>query len=105
HKQDILNVIERGSLFTSEEISPLLDSALPGMAEMGALLAIREALQSGKYSSVVVDTAPFGHTLRLFGLPGEFAKLLDFLELAAGRDRVLAEHFGGRSQQKETKFI
>ena len=105
HKQDILDVVERGSLFTAEEISPLLDTALPGMSEMAAMIAIQEAMQSGKFSKVVVDTAPFGHTLRLFGLPVEFAKLLDFLELAAGRDRVLAQHFGGRSQHKEAGFI
>ncbi len=105
HKQDILDVVERGSLFSAEEISPLLDTALPGMSEMAAMIAIQEAMQSGKYSRVVVDTAPFGHTLRLFGLPGEFAKLLDFLDLAAGRDRVLAQHFGGRSEQKEARFI
>ncbi len=105
HKQDILDVVERGSLFTAEEISPLLDTALPGMSEMAAMIAIQEAMQSGKYSRVVVDTAPFGHTLRLFGLPGEFAKLLDFPELAAGRDLVLAQHFGGRAQQKEARFI
>lgn len=62
---------------------------------MAALLAIREATESGKYSHIIVDTAPFGHTLRLFALPEQFARVLKFLELAAGRDRILAEHFGG----------
>ena len=107
HKQDILNVVDRGSLFTAEEIAPLLDTTLPGMSEIAALLAIRDAIQSEKYSSIVVDTAPFGHTLRLFSLPEQFVRLLNFLELAAGRDQVLAQHFGGRPAQieKGTRFL
>ena len=105
HREEFVQAVERGSLFTAEEISSLLDAALPGISEMGALLAIDEAIQSGKYSTVIVDTAPFGHTLRLFGLPQQFAKLLDFLELAAERDQVLAQHFGGRVDPHGWNFI
>jgi arsenite/tail-anchored protein-transporting ATPase len=105
YKQDILEIIDRGSLFTAAEISPLLDSALPGMSEMAALLAIRDAVESGRYSHIVVDTAPFGHTLRLFSLPEQFARFLKFLDLASGRDRVLAEHFGGGLASAQPKLI
>ena len=105
YKRDILEIVDRGSLFTAEEIAPLLDTALPGMAEISALLAIRDAVQSGKYSSIVVDTAPFGHTLRLFSLPQQFLRLLNFLDLAAGRDRILAQHFGGRTAQVGARFV
>ena len=95
YKQSILEIVEHGSLFSAKEISPLLETALPGMSEIAALLAIRDAIHSGKYSHIVVDTAPFGHTLRLFGMPEQFVRVLNFLEVAAGRDRALAEHFGG----------
>ncbi len=105
NKQNMLELVDRGSLFTAEEISPLLDTALPGMSEISGLLAIHDALQSGKYSCIVVDTAPFGHTLRLFELPEQFERLLNFLELAAGRDRVLAAHFGGSAQAIGERFI
>jgi arsenite/tail-anchored protein-transporting ATPase len=101
HKGELITAVERGSFFTGDEISSLLESALPGMSEMGALLAILEAFESGKHSTIVVDTAPFGHTLRLFGLPEQFEKLLNFLELAAERDQVLARHFGGRSLKSD----
>ncbi|MCU1272520.1 MAG: arsenite efflux ATP-binding protein ArsA [Acidobacteriaceae bacterium] len=105
YKQSILEIVERGSLFSAKEISPLLETALPGMSEIAALLAIRDAIDSGKYSHIVVDTAPFGHTLRLFSLPEQFVRVLNFLEIAAGRDRALAEHFGGRTRAREPELI
>jgi len=52
----------------------------------------------------VVDTSPFGHTLRLFDLPQQFLRLLRFLDLCAERDRVLAEHFGGVRPKTEAGF-
>jgi arsenite-transporting ATPase len=105
YKQSILEIVERGSMFSAKEISPLLETALPGMAEIAALLAIRDAIDSKQYTHIVVDTAPFGHTLRLFSLREQFVHVLNFLELAAGRDRVLAEHFGGIRKGAEPKLI
>jgi arsenite-transporting ATPase len=105
YKQSILEIVERGSLFSAAEIAPLLETALPGMSEISALLAIRDAIDSGKYSHIIVDTAPFGHTLRLFSLPEQFVRVLKFLEVAAGRDRVLAQHFGGGVPGAEPKLI
>ena len=74
------------------------------MSEMGALLAIDDAVQSGKYSTVVVDTAPFGHTLRLFALPEQFARLLKFLELAAVAGVVNAGEPGAGPTPMTVKF-
>ena len=105
YKQSILEIVERGSLFSGAEISPLLETALPGMSEIAALLAIRDAIESKKYTHIVVDTAPFGHTLRLFSMPEQFVRVLNFLEVAAGRDRVLAAHFGGGMRTTEPKLI
>jgi arsenite-transporting ATPase len=105
NKKEMVEAVERGSLFTADEISSLLETALPGMSEVGALLGIHEGIDSGKYETIVVDTAPFGHTLRLFGLPEQFEKLLNFLETAAERDQVLAQHFGGVRTGQKSDFI
>lgn len=98
HKDNLLAILESGSIFSREDIEPLMDTAVPGMAEMAALLALDDALSSGRYYQIVVDTAPFGHTLRLFELPEHFQRFLNFLDLAASRDQILAQHFGGRSR-------
>ncbi len=105
YKDDILDLIEKGSIFSRQDIAPLLDTTLPGMAEMAALLAIREAIGSRKYVRIVVDTAPFGHTLRLFSLPEQFVRFLNFLELASSRDQILAQHFGGKTHPVSTGLV
>ena len=40
-REEILALLNRGSLFTGDELAALLDTSLPGMAEVAALLAIR----------------------------------------------------------------
>ena len=95
YRRRILDLVESGTIFSRSEIEPLLDTTLPGMAEIAALLAIHRSLDS--YSEIVVDTAPIGHTLRLFEMPEHFARFLDFLDVAGSRDRVLARTFGGRA--------
>ena len=98
-RDDILALLNKGSLFTRDELEPLLDTSLPGMAEVAALLAIYELLGS-KYDEVVIDTAPMGHAIRLFQMPKHFARFLDVLETAASRDVVLARHFGGQVRRE-----
>jgi arsenite/tail-anchored protein-transporting ATPase len=96
NREHILKIIEKGSFFTADEVGPLLDATLPGMAEIAGLLAIDEALESNSYDEIIVDTAPMGHTLRLFDMPSHFARLLDFLRTASHRDEVLAATFAQR---------
>ena len=96
NRADILRVVERGSLFNAEEIGPLLDATLPGMAEIAGLLAVQELLEADEFDHIVVDTAPMGHALRMFQMPEHFARFLTFLRTASARDEVLARRFAGR---------
>jgi arsenite-transporting ATPase len=105
NRDAILSIVESGTFFSKEEIAPLLDSTLPGMAEVAGLLSIEELLQEGKYDQIVVDTAPFGHTLRLFELPAHFQRFLDFLNVASSRDTLLAQRFGGRATLPSHPFL
>jgi len=105
NREGILDIVESGTFFSKEEIAPLLDTTLPGMSEVAALLAIQRLLESGRHHHIVVDTAPFGHTLRLFELPAHFERFLDFLEVAASRDALLAQRFGGRVTRPADSFL
>jgi arsenite-transporting ATPase len=105
NREGILKIVENGTFFNREEIAPLLDTTLPGMAEVAALLALRDLLESGEHDHIVVDTAPFGHTLRLFELPGHFQRFLNFLEVASSRDDLLAQRFGGRLSAPTHTFL
>jgi arsenite-transporting ATPase len=105
NREGILKIVENGTFFNREEIAPLLDTTLPGMAEVAALLALRDLLETGEHDHIVVDTAPFGHTLRLFELPGHFQRFLNFLEVASSRDDLLAQRFGGRTSAPTHTFL
>jgi arsenite-transporting ATPase len=105
HRAELIETIESGWFFTREEIADLLETTLPGMSEIAALVAIQSAVASHRYSKIVVDTAPFGHTLRLYSLPAQFLRLLNFLELAGEREQVLAQHFGGRAAPSKAGFV
>jgi arsenite-transporting ATPase len=105
NREGILNIVENGTFFNREEIAPLLDTTLPGMSEVAGLLALRDMLESGEHDNIVVDTAPFGHTLRLFELPGHFQRFLNFLEVASSRDDLLARRFGGRTSSPTHGFL
>ncbi len=91
----ILRLVETGTFFTRAEIEPLLDVSIPGISEVAALLALADLLERRAYGCIVVDTAPVGHTLRLFQMPDHFVRLLNFLETAASRDEILAQTFAG----------
>jgi arsenite/tail-anchored protein-transporting ATPase len=105
NREGILSIVENGTFFSKEEIAPLLDTTLPGMSEVAGLLAIQKLLETNEHDHIVVDTAPFGHTLRLFELPGHFQKFLDFLVVASSRDTLLAQRFGGRARTPAHAFL
>ncbi|HEX7958527.1 MAG TPA: ArsA family ATPase, partial [Terriglobales bacterium] len=95
YRDEIAELIENGTFLSRDEIDSFLQTTLPGLAEMSALLTIHDLLESGKYDEIVVDTAPIGHTLQLFRIPDQLARFLEFLELSGKRDAVLASHFAG----------
>lgn len=105
NREAILDIVESGTFFSREEIAPLLDTTLPGMAEVAGLLAIQDLLERNEHDHIIVDTAPFGHTLRLFELPSHFQRFLNFLSVASSRDALLAQHFGGHVNVPAHKFL
>ena len=105
YREAITALVELGTFLSRAEIESFLETTLPGLAEVSALLTISDLLDSGKFDEIVVDTAPIGHTLQLFRIPTQLARFLDFLELSGRRDQVLAEHFGGAAAGRRPKVL
>lgn len=88
-RKDLLATIAvRGTYLDDEDVARLLELSLPGIDEVIGLVEIvrmvdaRGAEEAG-FDTVVVDTAPTGHTLRLLASPvllGRVAGLLDSLQ-------------------------
>ena len=105
YRDAITNLVEQGTFLSKAEIDSFLETALPGLAEISALLTISDLMESGKFDEIVVDTAPIGHTLQLFRLPTQLARFLEFLELSGKRDEVLAQHFGGSAAVRRPEVL
>ena len=56
--------------FDREAMREIVALAPPGMDEIAALSAISDLVDEGKYTCIVLDTAPTGHLVRFLELPG-----------------------------------
>jgi len=87
----IAEIIDRGTYLDRDDVSGIVDAALPGVDEIFALLALADVLAdtSNVYARVIVDTAPTGHTLRLLAAPDTFRALLSMLDLMQDKHRFM----------------
>jgi arsenite-transporting ATPase len=72
--QDVFDALRGGSsfdpAFDRTVVEDLIDLAPPGIDELFGMLAVIEALgERGPFDTVVLDTAPTGHALRLLQMP------------------------------------
>lgn len=105
YRESITELIEQGTFLSRKEVESFLEAALPGVAEISALLTISDLLENTKFDEIIVDTAPIGHTLQLFRIPTQLARFVEFLDLSGRRDQVLAEHFGGRTKARRPTVV
>lgn len=99
-KDDYGNVlellVERGSFVENEDLTPVWDLGWPGLDELMGILEIQRLLREHEADRVVVDMAPSGHTLNLFGLMDFLDEFLNALELFQEKHRVISQSFTGR---------
>jgi arsenite-transporting ATPase len=55
--------------FDREAMRKVIELAPPGIDEIAALSVISDLLDEGRYTSIVLDTAPTGHLIRFLELP------------------------------------
>ena len=88
-RETLITIVDRGTYLDDEDITGLIDAALPGADEAMALLALAELAGGGQWQRVVIDTAPTGHTLRLLALPRTFAALVELLDTMQAKHRFM----------------
>ena len=84
-------LVERGSFVEDDDLSPVWDMDWPGLNELMGLLEIQRILRAGEAARVIVDMAPSGHTLNLFGLMDFLDTLLQSLRLFQDKHRYMIE--------------
>ncbi len=98
HRQELETIVRRGTFFDEDEIRQLVDLALPGMDEVMALLELADLVRSDDDTTIVLDTAPTGHTMRLLELPDAFERWIEFLDLSLEKHRYMKARFGGSAE-------
>ncbi len=88
-------LVERGSFVQREDLSPVWDLSWPGLDELMGILEIQRLLRQQVVDRVVVDMAPSGHTLNLFGLMDFLDEFLVALDLFQEKHRVIQKSFTG----------
>lgn len=100
--QVLETLVERGSFVEDDDLSPVWDMDWPGLNELMGLLEIQRLLREGQADCIIVDMAPSGHTLNLFGLMDFLETLLASLKLFQQKHRYLIETFSGQYTPDET---
>jgi len=93
HRQKLLEIVAKGTFFDSQDIDKILDLSLPGLDEAMALFEIGSWIDSGQYSTVLVDTAPTGHTLNLLNMPEVIKTWLRALDALLEKNRFMRYRF------------
>ena len=118
HRRPLREILEHGTWLDHEDVDALLDLSIPGIDELVGLLEIarlatveRKARRTQEESggglattSIVVDTAPTGHTLRLLAAPEAVAAVADVLDLLQKEHRLIREQLArvGRPEAADT---
>lgn len=89
-------LVERGSFVEGNDLTPVWDMNWPGLDELMGVLEIQRLLRQQEADRVVVDMAPSGHTLNLFGLMDFLDQFLASLELFQEKHRYMVKALSGR---------
>jgi arsenite-transporting ATPase len=98
-------IVERGTYLEREDIERFVHLSLPGVDELMALIELARLAAAGRYDSVVVDTAPTGHTLRLLAMPALLERVASVLDHMLAKHRFLGQSLGGVYRPDETDAL
>jgi arsenite-transporting ATPase len=101
HGRTLEEIAARGTFLDDDDISQFLDLSLPGLDELMAFLEISRWIEEDRYACVVVDTAPWGHTLRLLEVPELIGRWLGALDALLAKHRYMKKLYSGAYRRDE----
>lgn len=95
HGQELQEIAERGTFLDREDIERFFALSLPGMDELFGFLEVSRWTESrGEHDTIIVDTAPTGHTLRLLEMPELLRRWVETLDTLLAKHRYMKQLFG-----------
>ncbi len=101
HGPKLYEIASRGTFLDHYDISRFLDLSLPGLDELMGSLEIASWVAAQRYQTIVVDTAPTGHTLRLLAMPALLHSWLGALDALLAKHRYMRKLYSGAVNRDE----
>ena len=92
-------IAERGTYLDDADLDRFLGLSFPGVDELGGLLELTRVAETGRYDTVVVDTAPTGHTLRLLAVPEVLRRIAAVLGEMLAKHHFLLTRLSGQDRR------
>ncbi|HXH38802.1 MAG TPA: ArsA family ATPase, partial [Thermoanaerobaculia bacterium] len=94
--ESFLELGDRGTYLDKEELRRFFELSLPGVDELMAWMRIGELAEEHADTTIVVDTAPTGHTLRMLSSADHFRQFADALDSMQAKHRGMVRQFTRR---------
>jgi arsenite-transporting ATPase len=101
HGAKFAAIAASGTFLDRQDIDRFLGLSLPGLDELMAYMQMAQWLGQNTYDTIVVDTAPTGHTLRLLAMPGFLEGWLGAMDALLAKHRFMMRAFGRSNRGDE----
>jgi arsenite-transporting ATPase len=94
--ESFLELGDRGTYLDKDELRRFFELSLPGVDELMAWMRIGELVEENPDATIVVDTAPTGHTLRMLASADHFRQFAEALDSMQAKHRGMVRQFTRR---------
>ena len=94
--ESFLELGDRGTYLDKGELRRFFELSLPGVDELMAWMRIGELVEENPDATIVVDTAPTGHTLRMLSSADHFRQFAEALDSMQAKHRGMMRQFTRR---------
>jgi arsenite-transporting ATPase len=94
--ESFLELGDRGTYLDKDELRRFFELSLPGVDELMAWMRIGELAEENPDTTIIVDTAPTGHTLRMLSSSDHFRQFAEALDSMQAKHRGMMRQFTRR---------